>query len=211
MKERLWNCHVVLVPYWLVDVMRSHNEQPTNLTNLEKLQHILTKADLDFYTRRSSTLDEFTHDQPILSAFTKSTYPVPSGYAMGTQSIHSEKPIDCNANYMSSSVSQYVRPTRDGIVDVDHPYLFNLFVISDKLSADPVNGELVLGISLSTNSAANKQQAALDNLSANIELLTKYYGIDKMMLTPLVSKYIGLKRRSLFGNLSMADKMRELT
>lgn len=205
MKERLWNCHVVLVPYWLIDVIRSHNEQPTILTNLEKLQHILTKGDLDFYTQRANTLECFTKDQPILDAFTKSTYSFAASYTLGIGDAFERKPVDRNANYMSNSVSQYVRPTQDGVVDVDQPYLFDLCVISDKLSADPMNGELVLGASLSTNTAANKYQAALDNLSTNIELLAKYYGIDKVMLTPLVTKYIQLKKRSLFGGFPLPD------
>lgn len=205
MKKCLWNCQVVLVPYWLLDVIRSHNEQPTVLNDFDKLQHILTKSDLEFYTQRSCDLRRFADGQSIIHSICDSLNPVSasvidiSGHESGERARRLSGSLDSNVNYMSNHASQYVKPSQDGIVDIDNPFILNYFVISDRLSDDPVNGDLLLGVSLSTNTAANKDAAALDNLYGFIGLVAKYYGIDSIMGTDMVSKYMQLKKRSLNG------------
>lgn len=201
MNKRLWNCQVVLVPYWLLDVIRSHNERPTILNDIDKLQHILTKSDLEFYTRRSGLLSDFSTGQPIIESICESLSTVyPMSTLQETELRRLKEPsTEGNVNYMSNCASQYVKPTPDAIVDTDNPLTLNCFVISDRLSDDPVNGDLLLGVSLATNTSANKDAEALDGLYEFIGLVAKYYGIDSIMGTPMVSKYMQLKKRSLLG------------
>lgn len=93
------------------------------------------------------------------------------------------------------------------MVNSDVPYLFELFVISDRLSGGSFDGEITLGVTLTTNLAENKESAALSAASANIELLTKYYGINQVIQTALVNKFMRLKKHELLNPNIMSNSV----
>lgn len=216
MKERLRNCNVVLVPYWLVDAIRANNEKLSILANYDALRRILTKGDLEFYAKSYHTFDAVAENQPLLEALGESVYPIPPHHVL-FQDEETIKKFDAeielsythdrNSKYMSNAVSQYVRPAQNGVIDSDSPFLFELFVISGRLSGDSIDGELTLGITLTTNLSENKSDAVLDSASSNIDLLTKYYGIDQVMQTALVNKYMRLKKQSLLNPTIMSNNV----
>lgn len=216
MKEQLLNCNVVLVPYWLVDAIRANNEKLSILANYDGLRRILTKGDLEFYAKSYHTLDHYAEGQPLLRALADSVYPTYPDQILfrdkGDREVYGQGGIlnqvhDRNSHYMSNAVTQFVRPALDGVVNGDVPYLFELFVISDRLSGGSFDGEITLGVTLTTNLAENKESAALSAASANIELLTKYYGINQVIQTALVNKFMRLKKHELLNPNIMSNNV----
>lgn len=212
MKEQLRNCGIVLVPYWLVDAIRANNEKLSILAKYDDLRRILTKGDLDFYAKSYQTVHGFVEGQPIIQALADTCVSTWSMDVFGDSKVGNytkdrSQFHDRNSHYMSNAAAQFIRPTSDGVVNLDAPLLFDLFVIDDRDATDKLGGTLTLGLTLSTNASSDPDDAALIAMSNSIELLSKYYGVDQVVQTTLVNKYMQLKKRELLNPNIMSNNV----
>lgn len=184
-------CMVVL-PYWIVDILKAHNKPASTLKKIDELRSIITGTDLDFYISNYAPLHySFEGNQLTLEALSDTLYDYRPSAIMSNVSL----PYDdaSQDKMMKADAKQYVRPLFDGMLYEEYPYLFDAVVIDDS-GADGLG--IIFGIVVKSAQADDKA-AELECISNFIALLSKYYGIEQLATTPLMARYIKLKMQSL--------------
>lgn len=183
---------LIVLPYWIVDILKAHNKPASTLKKIDELRSIITGTDLDFYiSNRTPLRYSFGGDQHTLEALSDTLNDYRPTMIMSNVSL----PYDNAAqdNMMKADAKQYVRPLFDGMLYEEYPYLFDAIVIDDS-GADGLG--VIFGIVVKSAQAADKA-AEMECISNFISLLSKYYGIEQLATTPLMARYIKLKMQSL--------------
>ncbi len=197
------SCQLVIVPYWLLEVMKGQSLPVKTLVNFDELSRIITATDLEFCTKMWASSNRLVEAEPRLKCYmdTLTIYSMDEvrqiyqgeGKVSATSLLARRAMGETYHYYGVPELTQIVKPAGPIRVTADNGMDITLFVIDDSRWDDPQSGQLLLGGFLSELNPSNDIKAdELNRLNANMALLSKYYGISGLAMTPLMARFIEL-------------------